>query len=598
MTLAVGIDLGTTHCALSSADIGDDSAGPQAFPIPQVVRPGEVEERPLLPSFLYLPAQAELPAGALALPWDRARGYAVGAFARDNGVKVPARVVSSAKSWLCHAGIDRRAAVLPWGAPEEVPKVSPLEATARTLAHLREAWDAAHPDAALASQELVVTVPASFDAAARDLTLEAAEQAGVAWNMTLLEEPQAALYAWVAASEGSWRKALDVGELILVCDIGGGTTDFSLIAALETDGSLELHRVAVGDHLLLGGDNMDLALAFAMKAKLETGGRAIDEWQLRSLTAACRVAKESLLGDARLAAAPVVIPGRGSKLMGGALKTELSRPELEALVLDGFLPKVEASARTAARRTALTELGLPYASDAAITRHLAEFWGRQARAGASLPAGVVAEGRAFLHPTAILFNGGVTKAAPVRERIVALLDEWLAADGGRPVKVLAGDDADLAVARGAAYYGCVRQGRGIRIRGGTARAYYVGIERSELAVPGMPPRVDAVCIAPFGMEEGSEVELPQELGLLVGEPTAFRFFASSTRREDRAGDKVTPGPELEQMPPIETTLDGEAGQVVPVRLEARVTDVGTLELSAVEKSRDKRWKLSFDVRGR
>jgi len=598
--LAVGIDLGTTHSALASAPVTGEPEEPRSFAIPQVVRPGEVEARALLPSVVYLPASGELPDGALALPWDRARPYAVGAFARDNGAKVPARVVASAKSWLCHPGIDRRAPVLPWGAPEEVPKISPVEATARILGHLREAWDAAHPEAPLASQELVITVPASFDAVARDLTVEAAELAGLAWNATLLEEPQAALYAWVASGAAGWRKQIEVGDLILVCDIGGGTTDFSLIAALESEGSLELHRVAVGDHILLGGDNMDLALAYALRSKLEaaSGGRALDDWQLRSLTASCRVAKETLLGDARLAKAPVVVPGRGSKLVGGALKTELERAEMDAILVDGFFPVVDGGARPAGRRTGLAELGLPYASDAAVTRHLADFLSRQARSGASLPPGVHAEGRALLHPTAVLFNGGVTKAGPLRERLVEVLNAWLTADGGKPAKVLAGVDPELAVARGAAYYGCVRKGRGIRIRGGTARAYYVGIERSELAVPGVPPRLDAVCIAPFGMEEGSEVELPQELGLYVGEAAAFRFFASSTRRADVAGARVAPGPDLEELPPIETTLDGEAGRVVPVRLHAKVTDLGTLELSAVERATEKRWKLSFDVRGK
>ncbi|MBI2894268.1 MAG: Hsp70 family protein [Deltaproteobacteria bacterium] len=596
-SFAVGIDLGTTHCAMASVPLTGDEVAPIPTALPQVVRSSELEARPLLPSFLYMPSEVELPKGALALPWDAKRAFAVGVFARDQGARVPARVVSSAKSWLCHPNVDRRAAILPWGSPAEVPKVSPVEAAARYLTHLREVWDAEHPGAPLATQDLVVTVPASFDAVARDLTVEASELAGLAWRLTLLEEPQAALYAWVSGT-ASWRKQVGVGEIILVCDVGGGTTDLSLIAVGEEGGSLELHRVAVGDHILLGGDNMDLALAYAMKAKIEAKGPTLDDWQLRSLTYACRAAKEALWNDPKLAKAPIVIPGRGSKLVGGAIKTDLDRAELGATLTDGFFPAVAAADRPAsARRTGLTALGLPYASDPAVTRHLAEFLGRQELGGATLPPGVEARGRTFLHPTAILFNGGVMKADVLRTRIVDVLNDWLAADGGQPVKVLAGADPDLAVARGAAYYGRVRTGRGVRIRGGTARAYYVGIERAELAVPGIPPRVDAVCIAPFGMEEGTSFELPQELGLVVGEPATFRFFASSTRREDTAGSVVDPAA-LEELPPIETTLEGEAGKALPVHLGSRVTEVGTLELSAAERASKRRWKLEFDVRGK
>ncbi len=598
----VGIDLGTTNCALAYVP-GEDRPGeparPERLDVPQVTHAGEVGIRPLLPSFLYLPHEQELPKGSLALPWDPARTYAVGAFAREQGANVPARLVSSAKSWLSYAGVDRRSELLPFGAPDEVPRISPVTASARYLAHLREAWDAQHPDAPLADQDLVITVPASFDAVARELTVEAATQAGLAERLTLLEEPQAALYAWVAGAGEEWRKQVEVGDLILVCDLGGGTTDFSLIAVLEEEGNLVLHRVAVGDHILLGGDNMDLTLAYAVKAKLERSGKSLDDWQLRALTHGCRVAKEALYADPTLPAAPLVIPGRGAKLIGGAIRTELTRAELDATLTDGFFPEVDAKARPQTpRRLGLTSLGLPYAADPGVTRHLAAFLGRTTGA-ASLPEGVHVEGRAFLHPTALLFNGGVTKATVLRQRIVDVLDRWLLADGGKPVRVLENADPDLAVSHGAAYYGAVRKGRGIRIRGGAARAYYVGIERAELAVPGIPPRVDAVCVAPFGMEEGSEVELHRELGLVLGEPTAFRFFASSERREDPVGAEVDPVSGLDELPEIETTLEGaegETGNVVPVRLHARYTEIGTLELSAVEPKTGRRWKLTYNLR--
>ncbi|MFO7157145.1 MAG: Hsp70 family protein [Pseudomonadota bacterium] len=589
----IGLDLGTTHIALAAARSEDEP--PAVALLPQVLHEGEVGERPLLPSFLYLPGD-ELRPEAIALPWDPSRRYVVGSFAREQGARIPARLVSSAKSWLSHAGVDRRQPVLPWGAPEEVPKVSPIEASARYLQHVREAWDHLHPEMPLAELDLVLTVPASFDAVARDLTVEAARMAGLAERMTLLEEPQAALYAWVA-SHPDWRRQLQVGDLILVCDIGGGTTDFSLIAVLEEEGALELRRVAVGDHILLGGDNMDLALAYAVRARLEQQGQKLDDWQLRALVHSVRQAKEQLFADAGLEAAPVAIPGRGSRLVGGTIRTELDRTTLESTLVDGFFPRVEVSERPSAqRRVGLTALGLPYAHDPAFTRHLAAFLSRQAEATATLPPGVHREGRSFLHPTAVLFNGGVTKAPSIRARILEVLESWIAAEGGQPPKVLEGADPDLAVARGAAYYGLVRKGRGVRIRGGSARSYYVGIERAELAVPGVPPRVDAVCVAPFGMEEGTEVTLPEPLGLWVGEPASFRFFASSARRDDRVGDVVDPA-ELEELSPIETVLQGEEGAVVPVRLRARLTEVGTLEIAAVE-SGGREWRLEYQIERR
>nr|WP_201758774.1 MULTISPECIES: Hsp70 family protein [Burkholderia] len=583
-----------------------DAAAQQVLPIAQLSSPGAVASPELLPSFLYLPHEGELAAGDLSLPWTASRDYAVGEMARSRGAGTPIRLVSSAKSWLCHPGVDRRAAILPNDAPPEVARVSPLEASVRYLNHLREAWDHAHPDAPFAAQDVTVTIPASFDPAARELTAEAAQAAGYT-RMTLLEEPQAALYSWIQKSGGGWRKDVKVGDIILVVDVGGGTTDLSLIAVVEREGNLELHRVAVGEHILLGGDNMDLALAHVVARKLAAQGTQADPWQLRALTYACRGAKETLLSDRSVETVPLVVPSRGAKLIGGSIRTELTRAELTQILLEGFFPQVEASERPAVRtRAGLTQLGLPYAQDAGITRHLAAFLGKQVGALAELdglPAAAHHPGASFLHPSAVLFNGGVFKSELLTERILAILNGWLAADGAAPARLLGGADLDLAVARGAAYYGYVKRGRGVRIRGGTARAYYVAIESAMPAIPGMEPPISALCVAPFGMEEGSDAALPeQEFGLVVGEPVQFRFFGSSVRRQDQVGDMLDywSPEELQELEAIQATLpaDGRTpGEVVAVRLHARVTEAGTLELEALPRGSEARWKVEFDVRG-
>ena len=597
---AVGIDLGTTHCALAVAPLEGDGA-PEVMDVPQLVAQGEVDARPLLPSFLYFAHESE---GVQALPWDAERRFVVGEHARARGVDASARVIASAKSWLSHPTVDRRAGILPLGAPDDIEKISPVETSWRYLEHLSEAFDARFGggDSALAQQEVVVTVPASFDASARELTVEAALAAGIE-KLTLLEEPQAALYAWVLAKGDAWRQEVHPGDVVLVIDVGGGTTDFSAIHAVDRDGSLELVRVAVGDHILLGGDNMDLALAHLVRQKLEAEGKTVDRWQQASLVHACRAAKERLLSDAKLAVSPIVLASRGSALLGGTLRTELTREEVTRTLVDGFFPVVPAEARPTSRaRGGLTQLGLPYASDPAITRHLASFLARQAGA-----LGVAEQQRAprLLHPTAVLFNGGVMKADPLRGRLVETLDAWLRGDGGPPVRVLGGADLDLAVARGACAYALVRRGKGLRIRGGTARAYYVGIESAVPAVPGVEPPVSAMCVAPFGMEEGTQASLPLELGVVVGEPVRFRFFGSSVRRGDVAGTMLEDwtGDGLEELPPIEVTLPAEGrreGDVVPVRLRSHATEVGTLLLEAEPLhplKADERWRVELSVRG-
>jgi molecular chaperone DnaK (HSP70) len=599
---AVGIDLGTTHCAVAVAPLDAEDAVPEVLAVPQLVARGSVEARPLLPSFLYFALESE---GPQALPWDAGRTFAVGEHARARGVDAPARVIASAKSWLSHPSVDRRAGILPLGAPEDVEKISPVETSWRFLEHLSETFDARFGggDAALSSQEVVITVPASFDASARELTVEAALAAGIE-KLTLLEEPQAALHAWVLSQGSRWREQLRPGDVLLVVDVGGGTTDFSAIHAVDKDGALELVRVAVGDHILLGGDNMDLALAHAVRRKLEAEGKAVDRDQQASLVHACRAAKERLLADSTLSAVPIALASRGSALLGATVRAELTRDEVTTLLVDGFFPVVPSDARPTTRaRAALAQLGLPYASDPAVTRHLAAFLTRQA--GAVSPSGG-ARAPKLLHPTAVLFNGGVMKAPALEARLVETLAAWLEADGAPPARVLEGADLDLAVARGACAYALVRRGKGLRIRGGTARAYYVGIEGAAPAVPGVEPPLSAMCVAPFGMEEGTEASLPpHELGMVVGEPCTFRFFGSSVRRDDRPGatleDWKADG--LEELPPIEVTLPAEgrrAGDVVPVRLRSQVTEVGTLLLEA-EPLRplkaDERWRVELSVRG-
>lgn len=610
---AIGIDLGTTHSAVSYFNLEEGKPrGPaqSMLPIPQLTAPGTVEARTLLPSFLYLPSPQEFPEGSLGLPWNPGASTLTGEFARAHGAKVPARLVSSAKSWLSHPGVDRRSPLLPWQAPEEVQRVSPVDASARYLRHLREAWD--HTFArtkeeagnALAEQDVIITVPASFDAAARELTQEAARAAGLE-NILLLEEPQAALYSWLEAQGESFRKKVKVGEVILVVDVGGGTTDFSLITVRDREGDLELTRVAVGDHILLGGDNMDLALAHLLNQRMAAEGRKLDAWQFNALTYGCRMAKETLYADASLERAPIAIPGRGSSLIGGTLRTELAREDLEQVLTNGFFPVTPVTEMPRlARRTGLAQMALPYAQDPAVSKHLAAFLTRQAQALASSPDSPVdVSGKAFIHPTAVLFNGGVFKAGPLKARVMEVLNGWLEADGGQPATELEGADLDVSVARGAAYYGWVRRGHGLRIRGGTARAYYVGVETAMPAVPGMEPPVKALCVAPFGMEEGTQANVPpQEFGLVTGEPTSFRFFASSVRRDDKVGtlvDEVEGNPEFEELAPIETTLPGTPapfGDLTPINLQAAVTEVGTLELRCLEKDGPGRWKLELNVR--
>jgi molecular chaperone DnaK (HSP70) len=570
----LGIDLGTTNSALAFIA---DGGGIELLPIPQLIDAGEVHAEPLLPSFLYLPGGNEFSEGALALPWPSESGAIVGQFAQRRGLENSGRLVASAKSWLSYSGVDRSAALLPWQAPEGVATISPVEASSRYLSHLRNAWDYTHPDAPLEQQDVLVTVPASFDEVARELTQKAAEQAGYR-HLTLLEEPQAAFYAWLGR-HANWRELVGVGDLVLVIDIGGGTTDFSLIAVTEHSGDLQLERVAVGEHILLGGDNIDLALAHAVAARLAERGQRVDKFQLQALWNHCRAAKEKLLAPgSNTAEVPVTILGKGSGLVGGSIKAALTREDVDR-VLEGFFPNVAADEFPQKRRGGLLELGLPYAADAAVTRHLARFLAT-AKQGQSV------------RPTHVLFNGGVLYSQFVRERLLQVLQSWYR----QPVRALEGEDLMHAVARGAAYYGAARRGNGVRIRGGISRSYYVGIESAMPAVPGIAPPVKALAVAQFGMEEGTETRVPgRPFGLVTGEPAEFRFFSSAVRKEDAPGEVIEDlRGDLEEMSPMQVELTG-AGGLVPVTFETVVTETGLLQLWCVAVD-GRRWKLEFNVR--
>jgi hypothetical protein len=602
---SLGIDLGTSNSAIAITDMESDHT--QIVEVAQIVGQSQLGTQPTLASSLYLPHPEEFP-GGFALPWsETAETSIIGQFARDHGALVPDRLVSSAKSWLSNPHIDPRRSLLPW-ASDIKEKLSPFEVSREYLQHLKNAFlHAEHAegrDGEIADGQIVLTVPASFDEVARSLTAEAAKAAGLG-DVTLLEEPQAAFYAWTQQTGKAWHDLVAPGDIIFVCDVGGGTADFSLIAVTDVEGRLELERISVGEHILLGGDNMDLALAYAVRAKLEAEGKTLDSWQFLALVHGVAKAKILLFEDDTLKEAPLAVPSRGSSLMATTVSTSLERAVLEQVVLDGFFAKtaIEDVPREG-RRSGLQEFGLPYASDPVVSKHIARFLGRSlqnAKASEKLTALVGDRaGTVALMPTAVLFNGGVFKAAPIRARILDLLASW---NGGEPIRALEGFEPDLAVARGAAIYGRHRvTGKGMRIKAGAARSYYIGLETSMPAIPGYNPPVKALCVVPQGMQEGTDLVIEgREFGLVTGRTADFRFFSSPVRSGDTKGE-VLPDAEREleetslleiEIPPLD---DFPAGQVVPVRINAVVTELGTLELWMEHVNSDRRWKVEFQVR--
>jgi hypothetical protein len=715
----VGLDLGTTNSALAYVDTSETPTRIRSFTVPQVVAAGTLEALETLPSFHYQPAAGEFSAGALRLPWQKSDpAYTVGMFARDQGTLSPARLINSAKSWLCHPGVDRTAEVLPWQGASDVDRLSPVTVSARYLQHYREAWDARFPDQPLAAQDFVLTLPASFDEVARELTIRAAQQAGLP-RVVLIEEPQAAFYAWIdkhvsfappakggngGVIEGAAPKTkstpplerggedvlnhlVSPGQKILVCDIGGGTTDFTLIRVRRgADGLVQFHRVAVGEHLILGGDNFDLALAHHLEHKLKGDGR-LEPRQWSSLVRHCRQVKEILLGEHPPERYTLTLPGAGSKLIGGGLQVPVTREEVEQVVVEGFFPLVPLDAQPTRAQSGFQEFGLPYAPDPAVTKYLAAFLtahrfagddtlvpsppsagGRVRVRGASASDDVhsqqspsrmiqsmdvlklsantlrkkveqeLAASSSFFppakgglgggerrvdsqpartppnppserggdemhdpaRPDMLLFNGGVFESPMLRQRLIDQLHAWFRTNDPRwSLTVLDNDRLDLAVARGAAYYGMVRRGQGVRIAAGLARTYYIGVEGS----PGMatPGSLSALCLCPAGLEPGHDIDLTQrQFELRLGEPIEFPLFYSSTRLTDRPVELVPIEREqLTALPPIRTVLKAaktnETG-TVRVHLQARLTEIGTLDLWCAELDGKRRWKLLFDVR--
>ena len=590
----IGIDLGTTNSvvAYASTDVDSDTPSIELLQLPQLVAAGTVEAHESLPSFVYLATEAEANNQSLDLPWPSENKTAVGQFARTRSADAPNRSVVSAKSWLCHNKVDRRAPILPFDAPDDVGKISPVEATRQYLAHLAAAWNHKFPDTPIQQQQVVLTVPASFDPVARELTRESAVAAGLPADFVLLEEPQAALYAWLNQQGDDWRKKLSVGKTILVCDVGGGTTDLTLISVEEEAGNLELNRVAVGNHLLVGGDNMDLATAHVVAEKFAEKGTKLNPWQSVSLWHSCRKAKETLMSPSGPETHSISVLGRGSKLIGNTVTTEVNKGEIASMLLDGFFPVCSLNDRPQTQpASGFQEIGLPFESDPGITRHIADFLQRS-------NANTKDNSEQPPTPDFVLFNGGVFKADSFQNRLLEVIGSW---SQDSPVQPLDGvHDLDCAVAKGACFYAWNKNNGGVRIRGGVGHSYYVGIETAGLAIPGARRPLKALCVVPFGMEEGTQANIESnEIGLVVGQPVSFRFFRSNQRQTDQPGDLVTNWQDqLEESDPLNTTLSAEGldESYAAVKFESNITELGMFELWCRSVNTDHRWKLEFNVR--
>jgi molecular chaperone DnaK (HSP70) len=629
----VSIDLGTTNTVLAYSEAGAAPGREQIrlFDIEQLVAPGEVGSGELLPSLRYHPAAGELADGELQLPWAQqdVAGLAqvvTGRLARKLGAQVPGRLVASAKSWLSHPSVDRTAPILPWGAEADVAKVSPVAASASYLAHLRSAWNARFPREPLELQQIVLTIPASFDEGARALTMEAARMAGLP-ALRLLEEPQAAFYDWLFRHRATLAQELAQTRLVLVCDVGGGTTDFSLIKVEMADGEPQLSRIGVGNHLILGGDNMDLALAHVVEARMGSGGAGgsagsaggagaaisagavaadtaapvpaprLSASQLSQLTERCRAAKEQLLAADAPDRVTVTLLGSGSRLIGGSRSADLTRDEVAQLVVDGFFPLNENREPARRGRGAIVEFGLPYASDAAITRHLASFL-RQHASIARAALGIADASDTVPIPDTLLLNGGVFRADALARRLEAVLSAWR----GTPLQVLHNDNPDVAVARGGVAYALGQLGRAPVIGGGSPRSYFLILDDNRPA--GKPQR--AICILPRGSAEGREILLAdRSFALRLGRPVRFHLASSTAEAgpPPQLGELVDinlPDADYQRLPPIATVLreQGAARKEIPVQLATTLSEVGTLEVHCVatEGAASQRWLLEFQLR--
>jgi molecular chaperone DnaK (HSP70) len=598
----VGFDLGTTNCAVAFVDTEDEQWSVQTLKIPQLTAPAQVERLETLPSFHYEPARGEFSPEMLRIPcYDESPDYIVGVLARDHGGRIPGRMIGSAKSWLCHAGVDRTAPLLPWHGAEDVERLSPVDVASRYLGHVRAVWDSEHPEHPLAEQDFVLTLPASFDEVARELTIKAAAAADLK-RVVLIEEPQAAFYAWIDRHRDDWADLVRPGMKILVCDIGGGTSDFTLIRVRsDSDGKVRFHRIAVGEHLILGGDNLDLTLAQYLEKKL-TDGKRLEPAQWTGLLKNARALKETMLAAESPDEWTINVASGGSRLLGGGLQLTVTREEVRDILLEGFLPNVSLDAQPNRAASGFREFGLPYAADAAITRYLASFL--SAHRHLALEDVELADDVDPARPDIVLFNGGFFASDLLRERLLDVVSGWFTdssdpEESWRPV-ILDNERLDLAVARGAAYYGMVRRGQGERINAALARTYYVGVE-AEMQQEG-EQNVSALCLLPAGTESGDSLVLDsRRFNLMVGRPVEFPLYSSSTRLTDEPGDLVPLDREsLTPLPPIRTVLrtkrKQDADQRTAVQLEAGLNEIGTLDLWCREAEGRGRWRLQFDVR--
>jgi molecular chaperone DnaK (HSP70) len=591
MRYIIGIDLGTTNSAVSYIDTNAKHLFVQTLAIPQFTAPGRIEYLATLPSFCYLRAREEWPTGAFKLPWKEEQTTFVGQFAKDHGARVPTRLVQSAKSWLCNVAADRRDRILPIDAADPSQRLSPVEASAKYLQHIKEAWNAtiAKADAAseFEAQEIILTVPASFDEVARSLTVEVARLAGFT-HITLLEEPQAAFYSWIAQHEKSWEQGFKEGDAVLVCDVGGGTTDFSLIEVQQKGEKLTFQRMAVGDHLLLGGDNMDVSLAYYIEKKIESQGHPpLDSLQWLQLRAEARTAKERLLGDDSERAYTIVLQGTGASVIKGSLTYTIHKQEVEELLLSGFFGIYNLEEALQLRKAeGFRTMGLPYENEPSVTKQLAHFLQQ---------AHYFQQGKG---PSHVLFNGGAMKSFLFQQAITHSLKQWYP---NRSLTVLPSHSLDLAVARGAAYYGKVRQGLGVAIEGGLPRNYYLAIDVKQ--ANGEVSR-KALTLLTKGAQEGDTFQPEQIFTLLPNTPVVFHLLTSHVRLHDHAGQLVAIDEnEMQAMPPIRTVLrfgkrqsHPTVQEPIPVRLGIRLTAVGTLDIWLESQVTEHKWNLEFQIR--
>lgn len=605
----IGIDLGTTNCAVTFTDTNADPWTIEVLPIDQVVSPHETEPLDTLPSFHFQAATSAISADpdSLKLPWDIPGGkpvnFCVGQFARESMLRTSGRGIASAKSWLCHAAVDRTAGLLPWHAAPDVKRLSPVEVSSAYLRHIRKTWDARFADDAMADQDIVITLPASFDEVARELTVRAAADAGLK-NVVLIEEPQAAFYAWVYRHQQSWQSLVSVGQKVLICDIGGGTTDLTLIRVRSSsndaqqgpDAEVQFHRVAVGRHLILGGDNLDLAIAKHLESKIGDG-QPLSPAQWDTLAVKSRSVKERMLSGDAPESLTVSVPSASSKLIAGSLETEVTRDEIHTLILEGFLPEVSLSDVPVTAESGFQEFGLPFASDPAITRHLADFLTTHASAGleTKLDPESTAEPNSA-RPDVILFNGGFFASPLLRARVIDQITGWFddaqspSSESAWQPLVLENDRLDLAVSRGATYYGMVRRDLGVRIAASLARSYYIDIGGGE-----------AVCVMPGSAQAGESFVIDDHTFLLtLSQPVEFAIHVSSVRLADVPGQRVSIDPhEMSPLPPIRTVIQTKSRNEkrdVPVRLHSTLTEVGTIDLSLHQVDDERSWRLNFDVR--